>query len=239
MRILMYHRIAEDPVDPLAISNRMFSQQMDLLHKKGYQGVPLGSVVPLLKGTRKKTRTRIVCLTFDDGYADFLQEAVPILQKYGFSATLFVVAGNIGGNSYWSSYRKDCSLLGWDELREILLKGHEIGSHTFSHSDMRKLSLSALRHEVKGSKTLLEEKLQVPIRHFAYPGGLYSGREIEAVKQAGYESAVSVGGHWGNGVDTPIHCLKREKMLKTDSLLEFWHKVYGFYELHWLTKKIS
>ncbi len=236
VRILMYHSISDDPIDPLAISPAHFRAQMSLLAQQGYSGVSLGEVTQLLTSGSKDHR--VVGLTFDDGFQDFLTAAIPVLQEHGFRATLFVPAGMVGQTSSWSSYRKDRSLLTWEELQEVVNSGYEIGSHTLSHPDLCQLSPVSLHHEVNDSKRLLEDTLQVPVHHFAYPGGTFTQREVDAVGRAFYRSAAIVGGRWGNGPDTPRLRLKREPMRRSDTLSEFWRKVYGYYELFWLSRWI-
>ena len=88
---------------------------MQLFSDNGYQGVPIGRIVSAIKHHGKQLR-RIIGLTFDDGFKDFLPNALSVLLKHGFSGTLFVVPGEIGKVSHWSSCRKDRPLLNWDDL---------------------------------------------------------------------------------------------------------------------------
>lgn len=237
IRILMYHSISDDPLDPLTVSPKCFREQMALLAARGYCGISLTEVVQLLN--QEATIPRVVCLTFDDGFRDFYSEALPVLQRYSFRATLFVVAGSVGETSHWSSYRKARPLLSWRELEAIVESGYEIGSHTLSHPDLRTLPPDLLQREIEDSKHILEDQLQVPIRHFAYPGGAFTDREVAAVAWAGHTAAVIVGGRWGNGRETHRLRLKREKMLRQDTLTDFWRKVYGYYELFRLRSMLS
>ncbi len=228
LRVLMYHSISDDPADPIAVTPARFGEEMALLAARGYRGVSLREAVAALE--RGESVKKLVGLTFDDGFRDFCSDALPVLQQYDFSATLFVVAGLVGQTSRWSSFRKDRPLLGWDELRSVVRQGHEIGSHTLSHPDLCALLPELLQVEVRESKSTLEDRLQTPVTAFAYPGGTFGAREISAVNEAGYRAAVIVGGRWGNGRETPRLRLKREKMLRRDSTTDFWRKVSGFYE---------
>jgi peptidoglycan/xylan/chitin deacetylase (PgdA/CDA1 family) len=228
LRILMYHSISDDPGDPLAVTPARFREEMALLAARGYCGVPLLQALVALTGGDPVAR--MVGITFDDGFRDFCTDALPVLQQYGFGATLFVVAGLAGQTSRWSSFRKERPLLGWDELRALARHDQEIGSHTLSHPDLITLSSESLQRELYESKSVLQEKLQTSVRAFAYPGGTFGAREISAVAASGYEAAVIVGGRWGNGRETPRLRLKREKMLRRDTLTDFWRKVSGFYE---------
>lgn len=233
----MYHSISDDPADPLAVSPRQFREQMSLLAEQGYRGVSLSEALQLLD--QRPLFPRAVCLTFDDGFRDFYSEALPVLEQRGFKATLFLVAGWIGKTSYWSSYRRDRPLLDWNEIKHLVALGYEMGSHTFSHVDLRTLSAAQLREELEMSKALLEAQLEMPVNSFAYPGGAFTDREVQAVAEAGYTSAVIVGGRWGNGRETHRLRLKREKMGHQDTLTDFWRKVYGYYEVFFLGKTIA
>lgn len=232
LRILMYHRITDDPGDPLAVAPARFRQELACLAQLGYRGLSLEQALAQLDSPAWDGRG--VCLTFDDGQADFYLHALPVLQRYGFQATLFVVAGCVGGANRWSSYRKGTPLLDWEQLEASAGAGCEIGSHSLTHPDLRRLPPERLAAELVGARQQLEERLGLAVRSFSYPGGSFAEREVQAVRQAGYQAAVSVGGRWGNGRETDRLRLKREKMLRSDTLDEFRRKVSGYYELHYL-----
>ncbi len=237
LRILMYHSLSDDPGDLISVTPARFQEEMALLAARGYRGVSLSQAIAALE--RGAPVKKLVALTFDDGFRDFCSDALPVLGQYGFQATLFVVAGLVGQTSRWSSFRQDRPLLGWDELRAVVQHGHEIGSHTLSHPDLRALSPELLWRELRESKSLLEDRLQTHVTAFAYPGGTFGAREVLAVGEAGYCTAVIVGGRWGNGRETPRLRLKREKMLRRDTLTDFWRKVSGFYEPFLLAERLA
>lgn len=236
LRIVMYHSISDDPADPISVTPSSFRQEMALLAERGYRGISVGEALSSLD--HGDSLARSVCLTFDDGFRDFYTEALPVLKQHGFGSTLYVVAGRVGKTSEWSSFRKDRPLLDWDELGAVVAGGCEIGSHTMSHPDLRGITDEALERELRDSRLLLEERLQVPVCSFAYPGGTFGARELTWVGKVGYSSAVIVGGRWGNGHETPRFRLKREKMQRRDSLIDFWHKVYGYYEPFFLAETL-
>ena len=114
-----------------------------------------------------------VIITFDDGYENLAEYAFPVLQRYGFSATVFVVTGNLGGSNAWDEVRGSATLrlLSADQITEWAAKGIEFGSHTRSHPDLRTLAIEDAQHEISGSKRDLEEVLGSPVASFAYPYG--------------------------------------------------------------------
>ncbi len=177
-------------------------------------------------------RKKIV-LTFDDGYADFLTTAAPILKTYGFPATLFVVTGRGGETARWSTADKTRRTLSADELREVKALGFALGSHTATHADLTTLDATVLDHELCESRAAIA-KMGEAFIPLAYPGGRFTRRERDAAERAEYDSALIVGGRWGKGAETDLFLLKREPMLASDSLDWFARRVNGYYEFHYL-----
>jgi peptidoglycan/xylan/chitin deacetylase (PgdA/CDA1 family) len=231
LRILMYHSISNVSGDRFAVKPEQFAAQMQVLAAQRFD------VVSLEEGYRRlsfaKDLARTVALTFDDGHRDFLTAAAPILQQHGFSATLFVVTGSLGSTASWMSTGKAGNLLSRDELCELKSQGFRLGSHTVTHSDLTTLDSTTLERELIDSRATIGEMGETFVP-FAYPGGMFTKRERDAVKRAGYNCAVIVGGRWGNGPETDRFLLKREPMLASDSLDWFKKRVNGFYEAHYL-----
>jgi peptidoglycan/xylan/chitin deacetylase (PgdA/CDA1 family) len=157
-----------------------FESILQFLSANGYRGTTLS-------GRRDNND---IALTFDDGWACFYDSAWPLLQKYGFSATIFVVTNYIGHTSNWD-YKKKMHL-DWERLRELADHGIEIGSHGATHRDLRGLNDDRLEYEIAGSKKQLEDKLSCVINYFSYPFGRYDNRVMEAVRQAGYINAYAL-----------------------------------------------
>jgi peptidoglycan biosynthesis protein MviN/MurJ (putative lipid II flippase)/peptidoglycan/xylan/chitin deacetylase (PgdA/CDA1 family) len=192
--VLMYHRVSDlrthRRLPQLGIPPSRFSRQMSLLQKLGLKGTTLSDYM-------REGRTEAVALTFDDGYADNFEQAVPLLERSGHRATFFVVAGAIDDGSPFDwdmdSAGIDQRRMTWDQLRDLRARGHEIGSHSLTHPlDLRTLSDDQLDAEVRGSKRLLEERLQCEVTSFCYPAGHLDGRVTECVKRAGYRYACGV-----------------------------------------------
>jgi peptidoglycan/xylan/chitin deacetylase (PgdA/CDA1 family) len=219
----MYHSISDDVRDPWAVSKSAFTSQMEWLKRKRYNVVQLSEVVGSIMQNRNLRNC--IALTFDDGYIDFLENAVPILGMNGFGATLFVPAGIVGGMSYWEPFEIRKRLLNWERLREVVQLGHSIGSHGMTHSDLTKLSPEEIVEEVGISKRKLEAELDISVDSFSYPFGRFSEREAVAVNKAAYSCAVTVHTRWGNNRETDLFRLERVAVSGKDSLADFEFKV--------------
>ena len=185
--ILMYHyvRVNPDPSDKigagLSVTPADFEAQMAFLAERGYRSVLLRDL-----DNPSALRGRVVAITFDDGYADAYDAAYPILKKYGFKATFYIITGLVG----WPRY------MNWDQIRALAAEGNAIGSHTVGHPDLRKVSAQELLRQVVASKAELEQRLGQQVRDFCYPAGFYNGAVVSAVREAGYTTAVTTRNGW-------------------------------------------
>lgn len=189
LRILYYHRVSDER-DPLAVSRAAFRRQMDALAASGQRVVDLYEIddVSLAPGEAA------VALTFDDGYRDVLENALPVLREHGFPSTVFVVPGAITGATCfeWYADGEMPPVAGWDELRAEERAGLvRFEPHTISHPVLTTLSREAARREIAESKGVIELELGRPARLFCYPGGYYSPREVDLVRESGYRAAVT------------------------------------------------
>lgn len=184
--ILMYHYVREvaEELDPmgfrLSVTPERFAEQMEWLHDNDYTPVRLDQLAACLRNT-EPCPDRLVALTFDDGYEDSASAALPILKRYRFPATFFIVPAFVDQPGYMS----------WEQIEQLRDNGMEIGSHTLIHADLTGLSVEAARHEIEASRAFLEERLGVPVRSFCYPAGSYTPLISGMVRQAGYTSAVT------------------------------------------------
>ena len=190
--VLMYHSVDDCRHDPyrLTVSPRRFDQQMRWIKGTGRRGV---SMAELLRAWEEGTAGNLVGLTFDDGYADFQEQAVPILESHGFSATVFVVAGRIGDHNRWDVGTPRKPLLTARQLRSLRGSRMEVGSHGTTHRRLVGMSAADLSLEVSRSRAELEGMLQQPVQGFCYPYGALEGATVAAVGRAGYQYATAVG----------------------------------------------
>ncbi|MFC6841930.1 polysaccharide deacetylase family protein [Xanthomonas theicola] len=193
--IFMYHNIAPAPRQlqvyrSLYVAPARFARQMRLLRRLGYRGVSMSDAMPYLRGERQG---RIAVVTLDDGYADNLHAALPVLQRLGFTATVYVVSGCIGRHNAWDAQKLGIEkpLMTLAELRQWRAGGMEIGAHTRSHPRLTSCSDTALDEETGGCKRELEDLLGEPVTQFCYPYGDMDERVAAATRGAGYVAATS------------------------------------------------
>jgi peptidoglycan/xylan/chitin deacetylase (PgdA/CDA1 family) len=134
---------------------------------------------------------RAAVITFDDGYANFLDEALPILNEFQLKATVFVVAREVGGESRWDAGTHS-PLMGWSDLDRLRNEGFEIGSHTLTHPWLTRIAPAAARDEVLRSRGEVEGKLGAAVTTFAYPYGDLNPEVERMVEESGYEAACSI-----------------------------------------------
>lgn len=217
-RILTYHSVgARDHEMNVARSD--FSEQMDWLGDHT-EVISLDDAARGLAG---------VAITFDDGYADNLINAAPILQQHEYPATVFVVAGLLGSVLDHDRGREHSRLLGEDELLALRDAGIEIGGHSMTHRRLSLLDSRSQRIEILGCKRALESLLSERVRAFAYPFGTlrdYDSETSKFVREAGYAHAVS--NRYGpNVADADRFSLRRINIDRTDTLATFAAKVDG------------
>jgi peptidoglycan/xylan/chitin deacetylase (PgdA/CDA1 family) len=188
---LMYHSVDSDEQDPylLTVSPARFARQMEWLRHHGMRGVAMGE---LLRARAAGRSAGLVGLTFDDGYADFPREVVPVLRRHGFTATAYVVAGRMGGHNAWDADAPRKPLVTIAQVRAMAEAGMEIGSHSLSHRRMPGLPPEELALETRRSKELLESVVEGPVTGFCYPYGAVDDAAMDAVREAGYGYGVGI-----------------------------------------------
>jgi peptidoglycan/xylan/chitin deacetylase (PgdA/CDA1 family) len=180
--ILLYHHINDDDTtNRYVVSLAAFTAQMQALRDWGYTPITLSALVEVLVHGGPLP-ARPVVITFDDGNEDVYQNAFPILKRFGYPATTFIVANRVGAPEFVDA----------DQLKEMAAAGWEIGSHGWSHIDVT-LDKDVLNKEVAQSRLNLEEKLGVPVKVFAYPFGTTNPEVSQKVQDYGYTAAVGLG----------------------------------------------
>lgn len=179
--VLNYHKIDEMPI-ALAVSPGDFERQMAYLRAQGYVSITPDQLVDHLEYDAPLPEKPLL-ITFDDGYEDNYVHAYPILKKYGFTATIFVVT------DYLDRFPQ---YLTWEQARELKRAGFFIASHTMQHKPLTELDGAALRAELVGSAEALDYQLGKQSRFLAYPTGAYDLAQSQALKDCGYRAAFTV-----------------------------------------------
>jgi peptidoglycan/xylan/chitin deacetylase (PgdA/CDA1 family) len=190
--VLMYHSISRSrQPDPHRV--RVHPDRLDghlrLLRRLGLRGVPLRELVA---AADRGAAAGLVGLTFDDGYRDFVEEAMPVLARHGMRATLYVVSGRIGGQNQWDDGPR-LDLLDADGVRAVAAAGHEVGSHTLTHVRLAGQAAATLEREIAGSRAALQDVLQDEVPGFCYPWGVFDEAAADAALAAGYDHACVTG----------------------------------------------
>lgn len=188
--VLMYHGIADVPEDPnqLCVSPDRFAEQMAWMERRGLRGVSVGTLLEAMRAGRHRG---LVGITFDDGYTNVLESALPELQRRGFGASAFIISRRLGGSNEWDE-GPAWPLLDADGVRKLAAAGLEIGSHSATHVRLAGLSPDQLAAEIAASKADLTALLGTEIRGFAFPYGSMDAAARRAVHDAGYEYACAV-----------------------------------------------
>ncbi|MFI6941503.1 polysaccharide deacetylase family protein [Streptomyces sp. NPDC050418] len=189
--IWMYHSVASADDDPygITVEPERLDHQLRWLRERGLKGVGMSD---LLRARTTGRGAGLVGLTFDDGYADFLDHALPLLQRYGFTATVFVLAGRLDGVNGWDPLGPRKRLLSLGGIRRIAAAGMEVGSHGLRHTRLTQLAPSELHREVVESRTVLSHITDCVPPGFCYPYGELNARVVEAVRAAGYSYACAI-----------------------------------------------
>ena len=180
--ILVYHHVVPDHSQGvLYVTPDGLEQHLRFLRDNGYQSVSFTDLADCLEYGAVLPE-RPVILSFDDGWENQFQYGVPLLQKYGFGATFYVVSSYIDHQNFMTT----------DQLRAMMAAGMTIGGHSRTHPSLPSLGTARLKDEVAGSKAWLEDHFGVAFDTFAYPFGAYSSAVTAAVKAAGYRTARTV-----------------------------------------------
>ena len=202
--ILNYHKI-DDTFIALAVRPEDFDAQMKYLSEHGYHTITPDELYDSLAGNAELPENPVL-ITFDDGYEDNYKNAYPILKKYDFKATIFVISSFLG---VYPNY------ITWDQAREMDADNISIQSHTVDHKSMTDLSDDELRTELVDSKKKIEKELGHQIDYMAYPTGTYNLHIAKLVQEAGYKAAFTI--KYGN-VDkaSNIYALERVPVFHTE-----------------------
>ena len=180
---LLYHRFDEQKYPSTSISKKLFREQMGFLKVNKFNVITFSEAIRKIRSVDEKGR--FIVITIDDAFNSFMDNGFPILQEFGFKATLFVNTETVGSNDY----------LNWTELHSLIENGIEIGNHTHSHDYFLNMEVT-LRHDafirdVNTAQNIIIEKLEITPEVFAYPFGEYDIQMKNNIKKMGFIGAAA------------------------------------------------
>lgn len=209
--ILMYHHVCPKEIIPLdqipiegwqyTIQPTDFENQLLVLKARGFQFVSMTEYISAMRAG-DRAFSRMVSVTFDDGWRDNFDYAFPVLQRLKIPATIFVVTGELTGVP---SERR----MTHEQLRFLAASGITIGAHTRTHPNLTTINADQLESEIAGCKMELEAILGIPVDYFAYPGGRFNQEVVNVCQSAGFHAACSVI-NWGRNAEASRYWLYRE-----------------------------
>jgi peptidoglycan/xylan/chitin deacetylase (PgdA/CDA1 family) len=236
--ILMYHQIdvpppKGTPMRGLVVSARTFYSHMLVLWLCGYRGLSMSELEPYLQG---KKEGKVFGITFDDGYLNNLVNALPVLNRFGYSSTCYLVANNIGKTNDWDVGKgiAQVPLMNVQQIKQWVAGGQEVGSHGMTHSNLQNLSDEQQVDEIVRSKSALEALLEneAEVRHFCYPYGAYNQYSMLAVAKAGYQTATTTArARVFDMSNTHLHELPRVLVSRTTTWVHLLLKCLTRYEV--------
>jgi peptidoglycan/xylan/chitin deacetylase (PgdA/CDA1 family) len=224
--ILMYHAVGHRPARAaygLSVAPEAFAAQMELLGARGFTPVTTARLGGAWR-TGAALPERPVLITFDDGYEGVHRHALPVLARYGFTATLFVSTGWLRG-AYDEGGAPD-TMLDWDQVRELAAAGTEIGGHTHTHPQLDQLGDRRLAFETVRCREIIAGELGTAPVSFAYPYGYSSRRVRDAVRAAGFAQALAVGNALARRAQGP-YALRRVTVRRATGIEEFGRLLEG------------
>ncbi|WP_163268068.1 polysaccharide deacetylase family protein [Chelativorans alearense] len=230
--ILLYHQIdippsRRTPFRSMVVHPHAFRNQMLWLKRLGYRGLSLREAMPYIRGERTG---KVAAITFDDGFLNVFENALPVLRELGFTATGFFVVSQIGGSNEWDRVIgvPEARCMSAAQLREWAALGNEVGSHTLDHVHLPEQPADEARRQIVRSRGMLEDILGEEVLSFSYPYGQEGERCRRMVREAGYRYATTTRrGSAGPGDD--VFGLPRATVRRNDTWLHFLKKCLAGY----------
>ncbi|HUH88689.1 MAG TPA: polysaccharide deacetylase family protein [Pusillimonas sp.] len=225
--ILMYHQIGQPapkgtPYRGLTVHPASFRRQMYWMRRLGYQGLSMHDLLPYLQGVKQG---KVFGITFDDGYVNVLDNALPILREMGFTSTNYFVARNFGGSNVWDLENgvPPSALMSHEQARAWVAGGQEVGSHGLDHSNLPDLDAAAAKTQIHQSRLELQDLLDTEVTAFCYPYGHETPALRDMVRQAGYTNATTTSGGLAQSADDP-YGLPRVTVSRSTHIVRFLQK---------------
>jgi len=226
--ILMYHEVTPHPDPAFArytVTARAFARQMRWLAAFNYRPVDMDTLLRARLGLERLPH-RAVVITFDDGLQSCVDHAVPVLRRHGFTAVFYLVAGLMGGRTSWlrQELNLELPIMSWDAARGLAADGFQCGAHTLTHPRLAGLDPAQVRRELGTGRQRLEDELDAPVLHLAYPFGSFDAAVRREAEDAGYLTACSTRAGL-SGPDDEALALHRVPIYGGETLLDFAWRV--------------
>lgn len=205
--ILLYHQVNDKDLFRhgylTVVSIKSFEEQMKFLYENKYACLSLDETLAFLKANM--IPKKCVCITFDDGYRDNYYNVFPVLRRYGFKATVFLISDYIGKGKWYSRNQRRWrdervegdflyfEFLNREQINKMSKYGIDFGAHSNTHPDLTRIPVSLVREEIKKSKHIIEDILGKSVNYFAYPYGCSNDVVRQEVVKAEYKAACIIG----------------------------------------------
>lgn len=193
--ILLYHSVSDCPsqaIAPFSVTPANFERHLDLIVHGGRQVLTVSALMDTLACHEHVQQARLAAITFDDGFADTLEVAAPMLAARRLPATGYLTTGCLFGRHRPPDVAIPGRMMAWTQVRELEMAGFEVGAHTHTHPHLDIIPRATARDEVRRSKELLEAELGHTVRSFAYPHGYTNSFLRSEARGAGFDSACGV-----------------------------------------------
>ncbi len=192
------------------------------MHRFGYRGLSMRDLMPYLRGEQTG---RVFGITFDDGFRNVFEHALPVLTAAGFTATNYFVANQLGASNVWDAEKGiPCSaLMSLSEMRQWSQAGQEVGSHGMDHLHLSRLSPEQAQRQIVESRQTLARLVGQEVTAYCYPYGDFKAEHVQMAREAGYTNATTTERGLAHLTDDP-HQLHRVGIWRTTHLLRFFQK---------------
>jgi len=223
--ILMYHSIDDNSKNSVKIES--FTKQMTLMKKLGYKSINLCELEEY-----KNCNKKVFVVTFDDGYESIYKNALPILKKFNFNGTCFIVYNSIDKYNTWDkniNNFKKMKIMNEDQINQWIKCGNEIGSHTLDHYDLLKLNENDSTDQIAKSRKKINTKFNITIKSFSYPYGHFNFKIKKIVKQFYKFSVTTKRSRYKINKFSDFE-IPRIPINNNTNLVKFFLKIKTFYE---------
>jgi peptidoglycan/xylan/chitin deacetylase (PgdA/CDA1 family) len=241
--ILMYHKVPDFPIETkhrIFVTKKKFEMHLKFFKFRRLTSITFKDYYAFSNGELpiKEFPKKPFILTFDDGYKDNYENALPLMQKYGFKGVLFLLGNFSVTGNFWDKGEdiETGKIMPLEQKKAFVDSGWEIGAHTLSHPDLNQLSLEKAFIEMMVSKRYIEKKLDTNVYSFAYPYGKYND-QIKLLTQKcdfKYGIATDTG---GMTIEEDHFAIFRINMFPEENLIQLYKKTSKWYRKYYKKRR--